>query len=173
MPTQALIVIDVQNDYFPEGKYPTWNADITLNRIEQAIATARTKDITVILVQHIAPTAKGLAPFLNEGTNGAGIHPRILAAAPDSIIVTKRFADSFHHTTLEAELSKRQVDTLLICGMLTQNCVTHTAISKAAEKYAVTILPDCCTTDTQMTHALAMNALAVRLPLVASDSVFN
>ena len=35
---------------------------------------------------------------------------------------------------------------LLICGMMTQNGVTHTAISKAAEKYRVAILTDCCTT---------------------------
>src|ERR1700731_384079 len=100
MPHQALIVIDIQNDYFPDGKFPQWNADATLANIEAAINKARERKIPVILVQHIADATKGVAPFFNEGTSGVDIHPRILAAAPDATIVTKSVADSFHHTTL-------------------------------------------------------------------------
>ena len=40
--------------------------------------------------------------------------------------------------------------------MMTQNCVTHTAISKAAEKYNVTILIDCCTTVSEILHKIAL-----------------
>jgi len=58
----------------------------------------------------------------------------------------KEFADSFEKTMLEETLKKLGVTELLVCGMMTQNCVTHTAISKPAEKYSVTILPDCCIT---------------------------
>jgi len=49
----------------------------------------------------------------------------------------KHFADSFEKTKLEETLAKLGVTELLLCGMMTQNCVTHTAISKAAEKYNV------------------------------------
>ena len=52
--------------------------------------------------------------------------------------------------------------------MMTQNCVTHTAISKAAEKYAVTILPDCCTTVDAMIHNIALHAVSTRVRLVPS-----
>ena len=55
-------------------------------------------------------------------------------------MVVKEFADSFEKTKLEETLTKLGVTELLVCGMMTQNCVTHTAISKAAEKYNVTIL---------------------------------
>ena len=58
----------------------------------------------------------------------------------------KEFADSFERTNLEETLTKLGATELLVCGMMTQNCVTHTAISKAAEKYSVCILVDCCTT---------------------------
>jgi nicotinamidase-related amidase len=44
---------------------------------------------------------------------------------------------------------------MLVCGMMTQNCVTHTAISKAAEKYSVKILPDCFTTINEPIHLIA------------------
>jgi nicotinamidase-related amidase len=171
MSKQALIVIDLQNDYFSEGKFPLWNTEPTLANIEIAIGKAQAKQIPVIHVQHVADASKGIAPFFNEGTTGVEIHPRILAAAPDGIVVTKAFADSFHQTTLEATLSKLGVDELLICGMMTQNCVTHTAISKAAEKYTVKILSDCCTTVSQMIHLIALNAVSTRVPLVESSAV--
>lgn len=47
--------------------------------------------------------------------------------------------------------------------MMTQNCVTHMAISKAAEKYSVTILPDCCTTVDEMIHNIALHAVSTRV----------
>ncbi len=171
MPKQALIVIDLQNDYFPDGKFPLWNTDAVLANTEAAIAKARSRNIPVILVQHIADSAKGIAPFFNEGTAGVNIHPRILAAAPDAIAVNKAFADSFHNTTLEATLSRLGAEELLICGMMTQNCVTHTAISKSAEKYSVKVLTDCCTTVSQMIHLIALNGMSTRVALVESGAV--
>jgi nicotinamidase-related amidase len=53
--------------------------------------------------------------------------------------------------------------------MMTQNCVTHTAISKSAEKYKVSILVDCCTTVSEMLHNIALHAVSTRVPLVSSD----
>ena len=169
MSKKALIVIDLQNDYFPEGKFPLWNTDLTLSNTESAIAKAQTKNIPVILVQHVADASKGIAPFFNAGTTGVDIHPRILTAAPDGILITKAYADSFHHTALEETLSKLGVEELLVCGMMTQNCVTHTAISKAAEKYSVKILTDCCTTVNQMIHLIALNAVSTRIELTESS----
>ena len=162
--TKVLLVIDLQNDYFPGGNFPLWNTDVVLQNIERAIGKANAQSIPVIHVQHVAK--QGLAPFFNEGTPGAEIHPRILAAAPKAPIVMKEFADSFEKTNLEATLTKLGVTELLICGMMTQNCVTHTAISKAAEKYKVTILPDCCTTVSEIMHLIALHAVSTRIKLV-------
>jgi nicotinamidase-related amidase len=167
---KALLLIDLQNDYFPGGKFPLWNTAAVLTNIEQAIKAARTQGIPVIHIQHIAN--KGIAPFFNQGTAGAQIHPRILAAAPDAPIVVKEYADSFFGTKLEETLSGLGVDELLVCGMMTQNCVTHTAISKSAEKYKVSILPDCCTTVDEMLHNIALHALSTRVSLVpAKDAI--
>ncbi|QZA82690.1 cysteine hydrolase [Deefgea piscis] len=171
-PTQrALLVIDLQNDYFPGGAFPLWNTDATLLNIEQAIAKATAVGTHIIHIQHIADPSLGIAPFFNKGSVGAEIHPSILAAAPDAPVVIKAYADSFHHTDLEATLQKLGVTELLVCGMMTQNCVTHTAISKAAEKYTVSILADCCTTVSEMIHLIALNAVSTRVPLVKSVDV--
>jgi len=166
---KGLLVIDVQNDYFPGGKFTLWNAEKTLDNIEKVILKAESNDIPVILVQHIADSD---SPFFCEGTEGDAIHPRILKVAPHGKIVAKTYADSFYQTNLEAELSKLGVEELLICGMMTHNCVTHTAISKSAEKYSVKVLPDCCTTVTEVLHLLSLHALSIRVELLnSSDAI--
>lgn len=164
---KALLVIDLQNDYFPGGKFPLWNTDAILQNIERAIAKANAQGIPVIHIQHVAK--QGTAPFFNEGTPGTDIHPSILAVAPKAPVVVKEFADSFEQTNLEETLTKLGVTDLLVCGMMTQNCVTHTAISKAVEKYNVTILPDCCTTVSEILHLIALHAVSTRVNLVPSS----
>ena len=165
---KALLVVDLQNDYFPEGKFPLWNTDVSLTTVERAIARAREKGVPVIIVQHIISNPSK-APFFKEGSSGVEVHPRVLAAAPDAPIVVKSFADSFVKTTLEQTLTALGATELLVCGMMTQNCVTHTAISKSAEKYDVTVLADACTTVNEILHVIALNALSTRVRLQPVD----
>lgn len=165
---KALLLIDLQNDYFPGGLFPLWNTEETLAALLGAIERAKTLGVEVIHIQHIANPQAGIAPFFNKDTSGAEIHPAILSAAPNAPIVVKQYADSFHETKLEQVLTAHGVDELLVCGMMTQNCVTHTAISKAAEKYKVSILPDCCTTVSEPIHLIALHAVSTRVPLISS-----
>jgi nicotinamidase-related amidase len=168
---RALIVIDVQNDYFPGGAYPLWRTEETLDAIVIAVTRARELGIPVVLMQHMAPPRPGAIPFFTEGTSGVKVHPRLEAAAPEAIIVTKQFADSFHQTRLQEVLRESGAQELLICGLMTQNCVTHTAISKAAEPYAITVLENCSTTVDAMIHGFAIRALAIRVPVLLSSEV--
>ncbi len=169
MSKPALLVIDLQNDYFPEGKFPLWNTEQTLSNVKLAIEKANQQNIPVIHIQHIADPAMGLSPFFNEGTVGAEIHPQVLELAPQADVVVKSFADGFENTNLKEVLDKHGVNELLVCGMMTQNCVTHTAISKAAEEYKVSILMDCCTTVDEMIHNIALHAVSTRVPLVTVE----
>jgi nicotinamidase-related amidase len=171
--TTALLLIDLQNDYFPDGSFPLWNTDQILANVLHAIARANADGVHVIHIQHIADPALGLAPFFNAGTSGADIRAEVLAAAPEAPIVIKTFADSFVKTTLEATLSKLGVTELLVAGMMTQNCVTHTAISRSAEKYDVKILTDCTTTVTEMLHIIALHAVSTRMTLATTAEAFG
>jgi nicotinamidase-related amidase len=130
---------------------------------------ANAQNIAVIHIKHEAAPEKGIAPFFNQGSEGVKIHPEIMAVAPNSEVVVKTYADSFEQTNLENVLQKQGVEELLICGMMTQNCVTHTAISKATEKYSVSILMDCCTTVDEMIHTIALNAVSTRVPLKTTN----
>lgn len=171
MSNKALVVIDIQRDYFAGGKIELFNTQAVLENIKMAITCAQSQNIPVILVQHVADESKGPAPFFNEGTSGVEIHSEILALAPQAPIVIKTFADSFEQTNLASTLADLGVDELLICGMMTQNCVTHTAISKAAEQYKVAIIAKCCTTTDELIHNIALSGISVRVPLVAYPQV--
>lgn len=71
------------------------------------------------------------------------------------------------HSTLQA-LGATE---LVLCGMMTQNCATHTALSLQADAYErVTVLTDACTTVSEMLHAIALHALSTRVQLVDSAS---
>ncbi|RTL00940.1 MAG: cysteine hydrolase [Proteobacteria bacterium] len=168
---KALLIIDLQNDYFPEGKFPLWNTEQVLGNIKQLIAKAQQQGMKIIHIQHVADSSYGIAPFFNEGTSGVEIHPQILQSVPNGEVVIKKFADSFYNTNLSDVLAKSQIDELLICGMMTQNCVTHTAISKSAEKYKVSVVADCCTTVDEMLHNIALHALSTRVDLISVANI--
>jgi nicotinamidase-related amidase len=166
MQKSALIIIDVQNDYFSNGAFPLADTDNTLSAVELAIKKAQSANMPVVIVQHIADASAGVAPFFNQGTVGADIHPRILQLAPTAPIVIKHYADSFVQTTLADTLAKLEVNELILCGMMTQNCVTHTALSLSADKYkSITVLTDATTTVSPLLHAIALHALSTRVRL--------
>lgn len=168
MSEQALLVIDPQNDYFPEGKYPLWNTEVVLEKMKQAIKTANEKSIPVILIRH---EGNENSPFFNPGTEGAAVHKEIAALALDAPVVTKNFADGFEQTPLSGLLADLKVSELLLCGMMTQNCITHTALSKMAEPYTISVLQDACTTVDPMIHGIAINGLSVRTHLINTNQM--
>lgn len=172
MTDTALLIIDLQNDYFDNGAFQLWNAEGTKDKLVEVIHQAKANNVLPIHIQHIADPAQGIAPFFNEGTEGAAIHADILAAAPDAPVVIKHFADSFEQTNLEQVLQQHGIKKLIVSGMMTQNCVTHTAISKAAEKYQVSVLTDASTTVSEMLHMIALHALSTRITLVDAANAF-
>ena len=168
MPQAALIVIDVQTDYFPTGAYPLHDTQAVLERTVQAVRSAQAQGLPVVLVQHVA---KGPSPFFNANTEGVQIHPLLRAAAPDAPVVVKAHADSFLNTTLQTTLATLGVDSLWLCGMMTHNCVTHTALSPQARGYTVRVLEDLCTTVDPMIHAIALSALRDRVEVLSAQTL--
>ena len=162
--TAALLIIDVQNDYFPGGALPLWNAEATLDAVVNAIDRARARGEAVVLVQHVAASAN--SPLFQPGTTGVGIHARILAAAPDASVIVKQYADSFHQTRLSGVLADLGVTRLRIAGMMTQNCVVFTAVSRDATPYEVSVLCNCVTTVDGHIQQFALHALSTRVAVV-------
>lgn len=167
MSKPALVVIDVQNDYFEGGAFPLWSAEPALAATENAIRKARAKGLPVVFVQHIA---NGASPFFKPETEGVRLHERVRAVVGDAPIVVKQHADAFEGTTLHETLKGLGADELIVCGMMTQNCVTHTAVSRRADEYQkVTVLTDASTTVSEMLHLIAIAGLAPRVTVATVD----
>lgn len=164
---KALLLIDLQNDYFEGGKFPLWNTEKTLENILNVVEIAKSKNIPIIHIQHIADPKLGIAPFFNEDTEGALIKSEVLSMAEESEIIIKHYADAFYETNLDVILEKLGTEEILVCGMMTQNCVTHTAISKSAEKYKVSIIHDCCTSVNEPIHMIGLHAVSTRVNLIS------
>lgn len=173
MTKQALIVIDIQNDYFSDGAYPLYQPEVTIEKNLQAIAKAKEKQIPVILIQHLVSPELGEGLFFYEGSEGSHIHKDIIASTPMVQVVTKRHADSFEKTNLDELLQDLGVGEILLTGMMTHNCVTHTALSPAATKYNPKVIEECCCTTDPIAHALAVDSMLVRgIEMLTIDNAF-
>lgn len=61
--SKVLLIIDLQNDYFPEGNYPLWHVETVLEKVKKVLEKANERHIPIILMQHIADITHGRALF--------------------------------------------------------------------------------------------------------------
>lgn len=167
----ALIVIDIQNEYFEGGALPLWQAQACLQANLRLIQHYQQQHSKVILIQHLADNSQGPTGSFDPGTAGAAVHPEVLACAGAAPVIIKHYADSFFNTELAALLARWQIRELHLTGMMTQNCVTHTALSPEARPYQLKIIGDACTTISPLMHQIALRALSARHSLLQSESV--
>lgn len=161
--TRALLVIDIQNDYFAGGALPLWQPEEIEVRIVSAIGLALAAGDRIILVRHVSTATTG--PFVADSI-GAAIRPTVLATAGNVPVVTKNYADAFQDTDLAEHLAG--IDELLISGMMTQNCVVFTAMSRAADGFRVRVVGDLCTAPTEIVHQIALNALHSKIDVATA-----
>lgn len=140
----ALIIVDIQNDYFPNGK-------MELSKPEKAAANAAKvlewfrqnhKD-HIFHVQHIAGDP-GLGFFL-PNTTGAEINEAVLPFENEHVIV-KHFPNSFLKTELESKLKEQGVTKLVVVGMMTHMCIDATVRAAVDLGFETTLIEDACAT---------------------------
>ena len=163
---KALVVIDVQNEYFADagGHFPQWQALETAERVAGRISQARSAGELVVGVRHCAAQAD--APLFRPDSSAVALHATVADLLADVPQVVKQHADAFLNTCLSEILQQAGIDTLELCGIMTQNCVTHTALSPAATAYTVQVWSEGCTAPSELIHAIALNALADRVAVI-------
>lgn len=135
---RALLVIDVQNEYFT-GRLPVTYPSDSLDNILKVIETSQHSGIPVIIVQHTAPQEN--SQTFRKGTEEWKLHPRIAGLNYDHL-VEKSLPGSFTGTDLEAWLRGRGIDTLVIAGYMTQMCCDTTARQAVHLGFSVEFLSD-------------------------------
>jgi nicotinamidase-related amidase len=140
----ALLVIDIQNDYFSGGKYELYQPVEAANNARAAIDYFREKKYPVYYAQHIF--ASDDAPFFQPSDQvGTKIHDTVYPLAGEKVIV-KHAPDSFHQTDLDASLKAEGIDTLVVCGMMSHICIDTTVRTATNHGYNVILLHDACAT---------------------------
>jgi nicotinamidase-related amidase len=140
---QALLLIDIQNDYFEGGTMTLVNADQASENARLLLETFRNKDLPIIHIQHIA--TKPGATFFLPGTPGAGIHKNVQPTATEKIVI-KHFPNSFRETELLSHLKENEITDLVICGMMTHMCIDATTRAAKDFGYNCTLVGDACAT---------------------------
>jgi len=146
MPDTALLIIDIQNDYFPGGAMELEGADAAAVKAGKVVRQFRDKGIPVIHVRHLS--VRPGSTFFLPGTRGAEIHDAVTPLAGERVI-EKNFPNSFRATRLEQTLKESGVKNLVVAGMMTHMCVDATVRHAADLGYKITLLGDACATRAQ------------------------
>jgi nicotinamidase-related amidase len=179
MAKQALIVVDIQNDYFPQGKWPLAGADAAADNAARLIAAFREAGDSVVHIRHEFTSAD--APFFTPGSDGAKLHPKVLNRA-DEPVVLKHFVNSFRETELQAILDEQGIKELVVIGSMSHMCVDGITRAAADLGYTVTVIHDACasrdldfnglTVPAAHVHAAFMSALGFAYASVVSTDEF-
>lgn len=138
---KALIVVDIQNDYFKAGKWPLVGMEEAAGKAASVLDWARKTGLVVVHVRHEFPTSE--APFFCPGSEGAKIHDSVAAKDGEHVVV-KQQINSFKDTDLKEHLDKNGVDEVVVIGAMSHMCID--AVSRAAHDfgYKVTVVHDAC-----------------------------
>lgn len=169
MPEHALVIIDIQNDYFPGGAMELEGADAAAANASKALARARQEGVPVFHVRHLS-TRPG-ATFFIPGTKGAEIHAAVRPLGGERVI-EKGFPNSFRGTELERALKDAGVKELVVAGMMTHMCVDASVRQAADLGYPVTLLGDACATRAQSFGGESVPARQVHAAFLAALNGF-
>jgi len=137
-PKRALLVIDVQNEYFT-GKLPITYPAGSLANVLSAMDAARAHGVPVVVIQHASPQTD--TPVFRKGSKEWELHPEV-ATRPHDVLIHKSLPGSFTGTELETWLRERGVDMVVIAGYMTQMCCDTTARQAMHLGFGVEFLSD-------------------------------
>jgi nicotinamidase-related amidase len=137
----ALIVIDLQRDYFPDGKFELPGIERAVERAAMLATLFRANGLPVINIRHFElDPAVG---FLLEGTPGVEIDPRVAPQGED-MLITKNYPNAFRDTTLAKILHVLGAKELFFCGAMSNMCIDATVRAAFDMGYRCTVIEDAC-----------------------------
>ena len=168
--SRALLVIDVQNEYFT-GKLPISYPSGSLDNISRAIDIAFSQELPVVIIRHTQPHDD--TKIFRKHSPQWQLHPEIVKRRYD-LLVEKNFPGSFTNTNLETWLRKHDVDTVAISGYMTHMCCDTTSRQATHLGFAVEFLADATgTLDLENKAAKATAAELYRSTLLSLESFFG
>ncbi len=162
----ALVLIDIQNDYFPGGAYELEGIDAASHQAHELLTYFRKHNHSLFHIQHVERS--GAVPFFLPDTEGVKIHTSV-EPDPGEEVIQKPKPNSFLDTPLREKLDGAGIEHVVICGAMSHMCVDATTRAALDFGYGCTVIQDACATRTlefkgnpipaQQVHGAFMQAL--------------
>ncbi len=140
---RALLVIDMQNDYFPGGKMELVGIEDAAEIVSQLLTRFRDRKLPIFHIQHTS-TNPGATFFLPD-SDGVKIHRSVTPQVGEPVI-KKHFPNSFRDTILLAELQSRGIQEVVICGAMSHMCIDTTVRAAFDLGLSCIVVADGCAT---------------------------
>jgi nicotinamidase-related amidase len=137
----ALVLIDIQQDYFPGGRMEVAGALEASRAAKRLLDYFRQGNLPIVHIQHISMRAG--ATFFLPDTEGINFHENV-RPVPDETIIRKYFPNSFRDTDLQKHLESKAINEIVICGMMSHMCIDATVRAAFDEGYACVVAHDAC-----------------------------
>src|SRR5699024_10566987 len=143
MSKRAIVVVDIQNDYFPGGKYELVGIEKAARNAARVIEAARRKGQRIIHVQHIFPSHE--APFFTPDSEGIEINATVTPRENETVVV-KNHPNSFLKTDLKWILDADGIEDVVVVGAMSHMCIDATVRAASDYGYKTTVVQDACAT---------------------------
>ncbi|KAA5544852.1 cysteine hydrolase family protein [Adhaeribacter rhizoryzae] len=141
--SKALIIIDIQKDYFKGGAMELHNPVEASENAKQVLEKFRNNNEIVIHIQHLAAAPE--IGFFLPNTQGAEIHENVKPKEGEKVI-TKYTPNAFLNTDLLEYLQANNITELIFTGMMTQMCIDATVRAAKDYGFECTVIGDACAT---------------------------
>ncbi|MFE3577424.1 cysteine hydrolase family protein [Lysinibacillus sp. NPDC059133] len=177
---QALLILDVQNDYFSDqARMPVAKNQIepTLNCINNLIKRAEKSNVHIIYIRNEFERTHVLSNLLRKftalkGSKGAELDERLLRV--EGVYFSKNKADAFNNPSLVTYLKNNDINQLIVTGAFIEGCVTATVKGALARNFAVTVVRDAVAGATDQRKEVALTKLATQdILILTSQQVFE
>ncbi len=140
---KILVLIDLQNDYFPGGALELSNVLSTGDNATKMLDFFRAEQWPVFHVQHLSIQKEAF--FFIPGTQGAEINSCVTPIEGE-IIVQKNYPNAFRETDLLDHLKATGLNELVFCGAMSHMCIDATVRAAFDLGYNCTVAQDACAT---------------------------
>ncbi|KEQ15109.1 cysteine hydrolase family protein [Endozoicomonas numazuensis] len=141
MNKRALVIIDLQNDYYPGGLWSLYNIEQASKNARSVLESVRNSGDLVIHVRH--EFEDNNAPFFLPDSEGAAIHADVMPLDNEPVVL-KHAVNAFHQTNLKALLDEHDIKELVLVGAMSHICIDAATRAAADYGYKVTLIEDAC-----------------------------
>ena len=161
----ALLLIDIQKDYFPDGAMELEGSIEASLAARKILEFFRERDMPLVHIQHVS--VRPGATFLLPNTPGMAIHENVLPL-PDETVVQKHYPNGFRDTPLLPHLRKQRISHVVLAGMMTHMCVEATTRAAFDHGLQCTVVHDACATKSLSFGSTTVPAAAVHAAALAA-----